>query len=440
MLPAAISLMPPTARTRPIQALSQIPMGLPPAAQACHAAIREGGSTVHCPPSTRARSALSDATQQLLAYCQANDWAGYDPYDALNSRLLKALPFLDFKLFRLALTQVLKRSPINLRPLLLVPKTQNPKGLALFLMAFLKLSKVGLLPRDELIWQMVDSLVALRSPDTSYWCWGYSFPWQGRGVLTPRGFPSLVCTVFVADALLNNFEATGEPRCLDMASSAARYIFNELFWSSNDAAGFSYPLPGIQAKVHNANFLGAALLCRVSKLTGDRKFLDPALKAARYSLSKQNPDGSWPYGEHPTQKWIDNFHTGYNLCALETIARCAETSEFDASLRRGFEFYRAHFFCEDGAPKYFSDQAYPIDAHSVAQSIITLVQFNNPQNCGLELATQVFQWTMANLWDRRGFFWYQKTPWYTNKIPYMRWSQAWMLLALATLLQATDHR
>ena len=29
----------------------------------------------------------------LLAYCRANDWAGYDPYDALNSELFKALPF-----------------------------------------------------------------------------------------------------------------------------------------------------------------------------------------------------------------------------------------------------------------------------------------------------------------------------------------------------------
>ena len=63
------------------------------------------------------------AVRKLLAYCQVNDWAGYDPYDALNSRLFTALPFLDSKLPRLLATQALKRSPIDLRRLLLIPRT-----------------------------------------------------------------------------------------------------------------------------------------------------------------------------------------------------------------------------------------------------------------------------------------------------------------------------
>src|SRR5439155_5603810 len=86
-----------------------------------------------------------DVTLQLLNYCRARDWAGYDPYDALNSKLFNALPFLQFALPRLVFTQALKRSPINLRPLLLVPETQNPKGLALFLAAVLKLQRTGLI-------------------------------------------------------------------------------------------------------------------------------------------------------------------------------------------------------------------------------------------------------------------------------------------------------
>ena len=83
---------------------------------------------------------VSVATEKLLGYCEANEWAGHDPYDALNSGVFKALPFLDSRFPRLVLTQVLKRCPINARSLLLVPKTQNPKALALFLSAFLKLS------------------------------------------------------------------------------------------------------------------------------------------------------------------------------------------------------------------------------------------------------------------------------------------------------------
>jgi hypothetical protein len=86
---------------------------------------------------------LQAVTKQLFEYCRANEWAGYDPYDALNSRLFSKLPFLDARVPRIAMTQFLKRSPINLRPLLQISPTQNPKALALFLEAFIKLDKAG---------------------------------------------------------------------------------------------------------------------------------------------------------------------------------------------------------------------------------------------------------------------------------------------------------
>jgi hypothetical protein len=379
------------------------------------------------------------AALKLLAYCQANDWAGYDPYDALNSEIFKRLPFLDFRLPRLVLTQVMKRNPFNLRPLLLVPKTQNPKGLALLLMAFLKLSRSGLIDQEDLVGMMAEKLVALRSKDTPYWCWGYSFPWQTRTITVPRGAPNLVCTTFVANALLDTYETNREPRYLSMAISSAEYILNELYWTEDDStACLSYPLPSLRTQVHNANFLGAALLCRIYKHCGDKKFLDPALKVARYSAAKQHEDGSWDYGELPTQRWADNFHTGYNLCALRSISQYVEASEFEAPIRRGFEFYRTHFFTEDGASKYFHNRTYPIDIHSIAQSIIMLLAFKDLDGNNVSLAHAVFRWAMAHMWDERGYFYYQVLPFGTNRISYMRWSQAWMLLALSTLLEHCD--
>src|ERR1700676_4458622 len=108
----------------------------------------------------------TSVTLKLLAYCQANDWSGYDPYDALNSEAFKALPFLDSRIPRLVLTQALKRSPVNIRNLLLIPKTQNPKPIALFLLAFLKLSDLDVVDHEGLIRLMIDRLAALRSPDS----------------------------------------------------------------------------------------------------------------------------------------------------------------------------------------------------------------------------------------------------------------------------------
>lgn len=374
------------------------------------------------------------ATLELLAYCRAHDWAGYDPYDALNSQVFKALPLLDSRWPRLLLTQVLKRSPVNFRGLLLIPKTQNPKALALFLQGLLKLDRVGQLQDKSLIELMAQRLMDLRSPGTPFCGWGYSFPWQTRTIVVPRGAPNIVCTIFVTNALLDLYEARGEQKYLAMAASAAEYI-TTLCWEDGEGASFAYPLVTSRFRIHNANFLGAALLARVTKLSGEQKYLTLALKVARWSASKQRPDGSWPYGELPTQQWIDNFHTGYNLSGLRMLGEFAGTSEFESAVRHGFKFYREHFFLEDGSPRYFHVKTYPIDVHCVAQSIITLLEFKQLDSDNLRLARSVFDWAMSHLRDRRGFFYYRVLPFFKIRTSYMRWSQAWMFLALAALTE-----
>ncbi len=379
---------------------------------------------------------MASALQKLVEYCRQEDWAGYDPYDALNSELLKKFPILDLKYPRIALTQALKMSPVDLRGLLGIPKTQNPKALALFLSSFLILSPNQLSGRGELIKKMVSRIVGKRSPDNPYWCWGYSFPWQTRKEVVPAGSPNLVCTTFVGLSLMDVYEQTADETCLEMALSAAEYIVDKLYWTKGDIASFSYPQPGVPSQTHNANFLAAALLCRVYKQTGKQKFLEPALKVTRFSVSKQRADGSWDYGEVASQDWIDNFHTGYNLRALRLIGESIGTTDFEENVRAGFRFYRASFFREDGSVKYFHNRAYPIDIHCVAESIITLVALKDLDAGNIELACSVFSWAMNHMWDERGFFYYRVLRFGRIRTSYMRWSQAWMLLALARLLNA----
>jgi hypothetical protein len=375
-------------------------------------------------------------TMKLLDYCRANDWAGYEPYDVLNSPIVNALPFLDSRLPRLALTQFLKRSPINVRRLLGVPRTQNPKALSLFLSAFVNLSVAGVATEEDYIPQMVERLIALRSQGISYWCWGYNFPWQTRKVLVPRWAPNVVCTTFAANGLLDAFEQRKDDRYLSMALSAAEYVLNDLYWNSgNSACGFFYPLPGVHNQVHNANLLAAALFCRVYMLTGQEKFLAPALAATRYAVAQQNSDGGWDYGEASTQKWIDNFHTGFNLSALRSIGRSLATSEFDESVSRGFQFYRSHFFRQDGAVGYYHNRFYPIDTHCVAQSVITLLDLKDLDPSNVQLAQSVLDWAVQHMWDdKEGYFYYRILRLCTIRTSYMRWTQAWMFLALSKLL------
>jgi hypothetical protein len=388
---------------------------------------------------TQTSHSISAVLIQLLAYCKSRNWAGADPYDALNSEWLTSLPWLNRRVPRLILTQVLKRSPLNLRPLLRIPPTQNPKALALFVAAFVKMHRMGLLEDRQLIDEMISTLEAQRSPGNRHYCWGYSFPWQTRSVIVPRGDPNLVCTVFVAHALLDVHETFHDSKCLEMALDAARSI-HQLYWEQPDGhAGFGYPLPTSRTGVHNANFLGAALLCRIDRLCQEPELADAGLKAARYSASQQRPDGSWPYSELPTQPWIDNFHTGYNLCALKSIGTSRETAEFEPSLQRGFRFYRRHFFREDGAPKYFHNRNWPIDIHSVAQSLITLSELKQ-MDCGSsQQAQSVLNWALRNLWDKQAFFYYRAYPLWKNRTYYMRSAQAWMMLALATTLENSSE-
>jgi hypothetical protein len=384
---------------------------------------------------------LTDTTLRLLEYCRQNEWAGYEPYDALNSRLFDTIPVLNNWLPRLVMTQFLKRSPVNIRPFLRIPPTQNPKGLGLFLSSLVLLRRAGISADQSDIDSIVRRLVTLRSPGVSNWCWGYNFPWQTRTVLVPRWSPNLVCTTFAAAGLLDLYAHQPKDEYLVMAVSSAEYLLDNLYWSSgNCICGFGYPMPEVHNQVHNANLLAAGLFCRVYGLTGQERFLTPALAVTRYTVSQQHADGGWDYGEASTQKWIDNFHTGFNLSALRTISVALGTSEFDDSIAKGLNFYREHFFREDGAVGYFHKKFYPIDTHCFAQSIITLLDFAYLDSRNAELAYRVYNWARERMWDeKRGYFYYRILPWCTIRTSYMRWTQAWMLLALAMLVANSGH-
>src|SRR5437870_6155133 len=71
------------------------------------------------------------AHHDLWNWCRAQGFAGYDPYDGLNSRLFQATPLKNSRTARLAWTQLFKRSPISLRQLAGVTRERKAKGIAL---------------------------------------------------------------------------------------------------------------------------------------------------------------------------------------------------------------------------------------------------------------------------------------------------------------------
>jgi hypothetical protein len=369
------------------------------------------------------------ALNKLLQYCRVEKWAGYDPYDGLNIHPDLALP-LTSRVARTALIQLIKRSPINFRPLLGIRKEHNPKGLALAARALLLLKDRGYAVEDDLK-HLIETLTMLRSPDYEEACWGYSFDWQSRAFYAPRGTPNVVCTTFAANGLLDYHEMTGSSEALDMALSSCRFLLDRLN-RTESGRGFCFSYTPIdRSRVHNVNLLAAELLARIFAINGDTECRDGAECALGYSLDAQQEDGSWFYGDSGTQRWIDSFHTGFILVSLRNILRHLGTAEIGPRLELGYRFYLDHFFLADSTPKYYHDKLYPIDVHSAAQAVITFIEMAELMPDADEMAKRCVDWAIDNLQDPAGYFYFQKKRFYTIRIPYMRWAQMWMLYALS---------
>src|SRR4026208_2154901 len=72
------------------------------------------------------------AYDQLFSWCQEHDFAGHDPFDALNSRVFQSTPLAQSRNARFIWTQIVKRPPADFRNVIRVPAERNAKGIALF--------------------------------------------------------------------------------------------------------------------------------------------------------------------------------------------------------------------------------------------------------------------------------------------------------------------
>jgi hypothetical protein len=367
----------------------------------------------------------------LKAYVEAADYAGYDPYDALNSPLLSAISKKS-KWLRIAFTHTLKMSTVNIRPLLGMKKGYNPKGIGLFLWGYSKLYALTKEPRHlERVDYILNILEQLHSKGYSGNCWGYNFDWQSRTFMRPAGTPTVVNTSFIGHALLDCYELTGRQRALDIAIPIKDFILGDLHRTMLDGTFcFSYT-PVDTEVVHNANLLGASILARLIQYCDDDMLKQAALASLDYSMRHQRDDGSWFYADTSIQGWIDSFHTGFNLQAIRYILDAGLALEHRVAYRKGVEYYAGNFFLEDGTPKYYHDRIYPIDIHSPAQAICF---FSREGKEYQDLTDRIVNWMMKNLYSGKGFFYFRKGRFMTNRIPYMRWSQAWAFHALTEYL------
>ena len=373
-----------------------------------------------------------------LAWSADQNWKGWNKHDGLNSPILRWL--LGWGRWpRMVAIQAVMRAPINLRPILAVPKTLNPKGLALFLQAALLRAQAGDPAADRYV---SDLLALLRSQNMgagySGACWGYPYPWQDPGFYAPTATPNAVVTAFVCDALMDVYAATGDQDCLDQVRSACDFFLNDLVPLKNDGDQLclSYmPLP-MSMRVMDVSILIASVMARVSAVTNEARLSAAAYRLANYVVQQQTPEGAWYYTDPPEASRIrhDNYHTGFILDALDRYMRATGDHSWQAVHDRGLDFYAEQLFNADGAPRWMSHQDLPHDVHGAAQGILT---FSRCRDRHPELADRIVRWSIRNLYLGKGRFAYQKRRFYTKRFTLLRWCNGWMARALANYLSTS---
>src|ERR1043166_7429433 len=376
---------------------------------------------------------IRTSLEKVQRWVEERDYRGYEPFDGLSS-WARPLTFGNLFAERL-LQQLIRQSPVNLRPLMGVTPKESTKGRGYMTAGYLALYRTT--RRCEYLNKAVACLEWLDEHKASRFethSWSNHFDFSSRGGSYTRHDPIIVWTSLIGQAYLDAFEATEEKRWLEIADSVCRWIMALQREKTASGNCLSY-LAFVQSSIHNANMLGAAMLARTAKHTGNRSYVEVARSAMEYSCWRQLPDGSWWYAEAPKYHWIDNFHTGYNLDSLKCYIDSTGDETWNKNLRGGLEFFKAHFFEEDGCPKYYHTRRYPVDIQCAAQSIETLALFSEIDSSCLDLSLKVAHWTIANMQARDGHFFYRIYPLMKARAPMLHWGQATMFKALSVLLE-----
>ena len=388
---------------------------------------------------------ILNSFKQLRSYCEKEQFKGWDPYDGLNSKIFQALPFFkNSALCRLVVIQGFKRCPFNLRRIAMVPKQHNAKGIGLFLSGYCNLhnavknnpeleKEFGTLKDiEKQINELAELLISMQSKGYSGACWGYNFDWQARRLfLFPRFTPTVVATNFCATALMEAYEITKKRRYLDIALTAAKFVIKDLH-RTEYVGGFLFsysPLEGNDT-VFNASLLGSRLLSYCYYYTKNEEYKRLAELSVKACCAGQKESGAWVYGMLPVQSWVDSFHTGYNLDGLVAYQELTGDTKYNQYIEQGFRYYIENFFKGDGTPMYYDYKTYPIDIHCPGQLLVTLSRLGRYSEYH-ELAEKVLQWTIRNMQDKEGYFYYQLKKGISSKISYMRWSNAFMFNAMS---------
>lgn len=381
---------------------------------------------------------LKSALEKLIFYCESEDFKGYDPYDTLNS-------FINFKILgkwgsSLAI-QFQKLNPFNIRPVLGIKKDYNSKGIGLFLKSYCLIYKKT--QQKEYLEQAIFLFNWLKrnySKGYSGYAWGYNFDWATPGSYLKANTPSVVVTSFIIDGIFEYYQLTNDPEAKEIITSSAKYIISDIpVTKFGGEISFSYTHLS-KGCCYNASLLAAEILAKADFVNNTTKHEELIKQAIKFVLSKQKTDGSWHYSFNPLNRTERNqidFHQGFILISLQNLAELTGLlrDNIFLSVEKGLRFYKDQQFTPYGKSLWRLPKRWPIDIHNQSQGIITFSRLQKYSPEYHKFAQKIAIWTIENMQSKKGFFYYRKTLFFINRIPYIRWSQAWMSLALAEIIE-----
>lgn len=380
---------------------------------------------------------INNSLRLVKDYIEKENYKGYDPYDVLKSPLFRLPLIRSNKVLRFGAQQLVRRACLNLRPFLFVPKGYNPVAIGLCIQAYAYLYESDTENRNHyriIIEKLLADLIKLIPSGYSGACWGYDFDWEARYARISAYQPTVVATGIITHALFQAYKITGIEKCSELIASAALFVVNDLNRTYHgDMFAFSYS-PFDKQQVFNATMKGARLLSQAHTITRNDEYLKLAYLTSKYTVSHQNNSACWAYSLNDGREWMDNYHTGYIIDCLHEFQTLSQITEFDLSIKNAYAFYKRNFITMEGVPKFYNNKVYPVDCTAASQTILTLCRFGDYQ-----LASAVAQWMAANMQSGKGNFYFRKYNNYTIKTSFMRWSNAWMFVALAFLKSKTSN-
>jgi len=380
---------------------------------------------------------INESYDKVIAYMIGSGYAGYDPYDGASSNL-KWISKYEYA--RLISTYVNKFSPVNIRPLLKITHSIQNQAIAFIARAMLHRYEVYSKEINKIAEHLiVDSLI----DNYGYHCWdAHGIPIQLRYGFKSVGETDIIGTEAIGRLFYELHILNPDDRYKQICLSIRDLIQNELGVRWDNVHYFRYtPLTKRNRWCYNASIIAALYVVRISKyfdVDYENEFVD---NAVRDIISRQKKDGEWYYSTDMKtgfEKEQIDFHQGFILDALlEYMQLNGFNAPFLGSYLKGLNFYKNKQFLPEGQGIYRYPQKYPVNIHNQAQGIIT---FSKAAAAGFgdhyaDFARTIAGWTIKHMQDPDGHFYYLKYPFFTNKIPYIRWSDAAMAYALSVYLK-----